>query len=71
MMQWIKKLFGIRCPERITEELIERLPADKLCRKYIDGELASDMESQGRRIIFCLLISQLLSIFHFYYLSYY
>lgn len=31
-MQWIKKLFGIRCPERITKELIERLPADKLCR---------------------------------------
>ena len=29
------------------------------------------MEQQGRRIIFCLSISQLLSIFHFYYLSYY
>ncbi|NDO58626.1 hypothetical protein FMM78_02140 [Bacteroides caecimuris] len=29
------------------------------------------LTKQGRRIIFCLLISQLLSIFHFYYLSYY
>lgn len=29
-MQWIKKLFGIRCPERITEELIERLPAGNI-----------------------------------------
>lgn len=29
------------------------------------------LNGQGRRIIFCLSISQLLSIFHFYYLSYY
>ena len=49
-MQWIKKLFGIRCPERITKELIERLPADKLCRKYIDGELASDMEIRQHNV---------------------
>ncbi len=37
----------------ITEELIERLPADKLCRKYIDGELASDMESEVFDSIMC------------------
>ena len=53
MIHWIKKLFGIRCPERITEELIERLPADKLCRKYIDGELASDMENEVFDSIMC------------------
>ena len=53
MIHWIKKLFGIRCPERITKELIERLPADKLCRKYIDGELASDMESEVFDSIMC------------------
>ena len=53
MMQWIKKLLGIRCPEQITEELIKRLPADKLCQKYIDGELASDMESEVFDSIMC------------------
>lgn len=53
MKQWIKKLFGIRCPERITEEQIDRLPAHKLCRKYIDGELASDMESEVFDSIMC------------------
>lgn len=53
MIHWIKKLFRIRCPERITKELIERLPADKLCRKYIDGELASDMENEVFDGIMC------------------
>ena len=45
-MNWIRKILGLEHPERITMELIERLPAHKLCRKYIDGELATDMESQ-------------------------
>lgn len=53
MIHWIKKLFGIRRPERITEEQIGRLPADKLCRKYIDGELAGDMESEVFDGIMC------------------
>ncbi len=48
-----KETVRIRCPERITEELIERLPADKLCRKYIDGELASDMENKVFDSIMC------------------
>ena len=61
-MQWIKKLFRIRCSEQITEELIERLPADKLCRKYIDGELASDMESEVFDSIMCAV--ELLSLIH-------
>lgn len=53
MIHWIKKLFGIRRPERITEEQIGRLPADKLCRKYIDGELVGDMESEVFDGIMC------------------
>lgn len=35
-MNWIRKILGLEHPERITMELIERLPAHKLCRKYID-----------------------------------
>lgn len=39
MMQWIKKIFGLARPERITKEQIEQLPPAKLCQKFIDGEL--------------------------------
>lgn len=53
MIQWIKKLFGFNPPERITKELIEQLPAAKLCRKFIDGELASNTESAVFDEIMC------------------
>lgn len=53
MIHWIKKLLGLARPERITTELIGQLPAHKLCRKYIDGELASDMESEVFDGIMC------------------
>ncbi len=53
MIQWIKKLLGLTRPERITKELIERLPAAKLCRKFIDGELASNMEIEIFDDIMC------------------
>lgn len=52
-MSWIRKILGLARPERITMELIERLPAHRLCRKYIDGELAADMESQEFDNIMC------------------
>lgn len=52
-MSWIRKVLGLTRPERITMELIERLPAHKLCRKYIDGELVADMESQEFDNIMC------------------
>lgn len=42
-------------PERITAELIERLPAHRLCRKYIDGELACDMENEVFNSIMCVV----------------
>ena len=38
---------------------------------FLTDEGMDRYNGQGRRIIFCLLISQLLSIFHFHYLSYY
>lgn len=44
MMQWLKRLLGFSRPERITKEEIEQLPPAKLCRKFINGELASDIE---------------------------
>ena len=34
-------------------ELIERLPAHKLCRKYIDRELDADIEAEEFDIIMC------------------
>ncbi len=52
-MSWIRKILGLARPERITMELIERLPAHRLCRKYIDGELAADMENQEFDSIMC------------------
>lgn len=52
-MSWIRKILGLARPERITMELIERLPAHRLCRKYIDGELAADMENQEFDNIMC------------------
>ena len=53
MIQWIKKMLGLTRPERITREQIERLPAAKLCRKFIDGELASDIECKVFDDIMC------------------
>ena len=53
MIQWIKKRLGLVRPERITKEKIEELPADKLCRKFIDGELASDTECEAFGEIMC------------------
>lgn len=44
MIQLIKNLLGLTRPERITKEQIEQLPPVKLCRRFIDGELASGME---------------------------
>lgn len=55
MMDWIRKILGINRPERITAELIERFPAHRLCRKYIDGELACDMESEVFNRIMCVV----------------
>lgn len=46
MIQWIKKVFGLANPGRITMELIEQLPPAKLCRLFIDSELDSDRESE-------------------------
>ncbi|NDO59859.1 hypothetical protein FMM78_09085 [Bacteroides caecimuris] len=48
-----------------------RIIAGFLCHGKLELEEVYRFSNQGRRIIFCLLISQLLSIFHFYYLSYY
>lgn len=53
MTHWIKKILGLARPERITTELIEQLPAHRLCRKYIDGELATDVESEVFDNIMC------------------
>lgn len=53
MIQWIKKMLGLTRPERITREQIEQLPAAKLCRKFIDGELASDIECEVFDEIMC------------------
>ena len=53
MIQWIKKRLGLIRPERITKEQIEQLPAAKLCRKFIDGELASDVECEVFDEIMC------------------
>lgn len=52
-MNWLRKILGLTRPEKITMELIERLPAHKLSRKYIDGELAADMESKEFDSIMC------------------
>ena len=45
-MNWIRKILGLNHPERITMELIERLPAHKFCRKKIDRELDADNETE-------------------------
>ena len=52
-MNWIRKILGLEHPERITMELIERLPAHKLCRKYIDRELDADIEAEEFDNIMC------------------
>ena len=52
-MNWIRKILGFEHPERITMELIERLPAHKLCRKYIDRELDADIEAEEFDNIMC------------------
>lgn len=52
-MNWIRKILGLEHPERITMELIERLPAHKLCRKYIDRELDTDIETVEFDNIMC------------------
>lgn len=52
-MNWIRKILGLNHPERITMELIERLPAHKLCRKYIDRELDADIETVEFDNIMC------------------
>lgn len=52
-MNWIRKILGLEHPERITMELIERLPAHKLCRKYIDRELDADIETEVFDSIMC------------------
>ncbi|MDY3068242.1 MAG: DUF4375 domain-containing protein [Parabacteroides sp.] len=52
-MNWIRKILGLEHPERITMELIERLPAHKLCRKYIDIELDADIETEEFDNIMC------------------
>lgn len=52
-MNWIRKILGLEHPERITMELIERLPAHKLCRKYIDRELDADIETVEFDNIMC------------------
>lgn len=53
MIQWIRKLFNLTRSEHITKEQIEQLPAVKLCRKFIDGELASYTESEAFDDIMC------------------
>lgn len=53
MIQWIKKIFGFVHPERITKEQIEQLPPAKLCRQFINGELASDTECEIFDAIMC------------------
>lgn len=55
MVRCIKKLFGLIRPERITKEQIEQLSAAKLCRKFIDGELASDIECEVFGDIMCVV----------------
>ena len=45
-MNWIRKILGLEHPERITMEMIERLPAHKLCRRYIDRELHADIATE-------------------------
>ena len=55
MMDWIRKILGITRPEKITAELIELLPAHRLCRKYINGELACDMENEVFNRIMCVV----------------
>ncbi len=47
MIRWIKRALGLAAPERITAELIERLPPAKLCRRFIDNQLASDTEREA------------------------
>lgn len=47
MIHWIKNIFGLSRPEQITKEHIEQLPADKLCRKFIKGELTSNAENEA------------------------
>lgn len=53
MIQWIKKILGMARPEQITKEQIEQLPAAKLCRKLINGELESDVECKAFDSIMC------------------
>lgn len=53
MIQWIKKILGLARSEQITKEQIEQLSAAKLCRKFINGELASDVESKAFDSIMC------------------
>lgn len=52
-MNWVRKILGFAHSERITMEVIERLPAHKLCRKYIDGELDADIETKEFDNIMC------------------
>ena len=52
-MNWIRKILGLEHPERITMELIERLPAHKLCRRYINRELDADIETEEFDNIMC------------------
>lgn len=52
-MNWIRKILGFNHPERITMELIERLPAHKFCRKKIDRELDADIETVEFDNIMC------------------
>lgn len=53
MIQWIKKILGLARSEQITKEQIEQLSAAKLCRKFINGELASDVECKAFDSIMC------------------
>ena len=53
MIQWIKKILGLARSEQITKEQIEQLSAAKLCRKFINGELARDVECKAFDSIMC------------------
>lgn len=53
MVQWLKKILGFARPERITKMQIEQLPPAKLCRKFINGELANNTECEAFDNIMC------------------
>ena len=52
-MNWVRKILGFAHSERITMEVIERLPAHKLCRKYIGGRFDPHIETNEIDNIMC------------------